>query len=108
MLKRKTLNVASQEGRGGGQSVCVGGCQRLRSLEAKIQGRDGEGGLGVLCIELSSLCLNQVVSWPGLSPHFHPLRLPVVWGLAWHSLLALLQVLAGPLSLPFHRSHHHL
>ena len=25
MLKRKTLNVASQEGRGGGQSVCVGG-----------------------------------------------------------------------------------
>ena len=25
MLKRKTPNVASQEGRGGGQSVCVWG-----------------------------------------------------------------------------------
>ena len=28
MLKRKTLNVASQEGRGGGQSVCVGGVSK--------------------------------------------------------------------------------
>lgn len=77
--------------------------------EPKIQGRDGEGGLGVLCIELSSICLNQVVSWPGLSPHFHPLHLPGVQGLAWHSSsLAPLQALTGPLSLPFHRSHHHL
>lgn len=98
--------MASQEGRVGGR---VGGGALSETEEPKIQGRDGEGGLGALCIELSSLCLNQVVSWPGLSPHFHPLRLPGVQGLAWHSsLLAPLQALAGPLSLPFHRSHHHL
>lgn len=112
MLKTKR-NVASQEGRAWPHRRAEWGAEWGGALseteEPKIQGRDGEGGLGALCIELSSLCLNQVVSWPGLSPHFHPLRLPGVQGLAWHSsLLAPLQALARPLSLPFHRSHHHL
>lgn len=63
MLKTKR-NVASQEVRAWPHRRAEWGAEcggvLSETEEPKIQGRDGEGGLGALCIELSSLCLNQV------------------------------------------------